>query len=71
VQTDNYFGRIDINKANDEELLRVNGLTLKLAEKIIEYRKANGRFKSINELKDIKGIGDYRFQKLKDLFFVE
>lgn len=71
VQVDNYFGRIDINKVSYEELLRAKSLSLKLAEKIIEYRQAHERFKSIDELKDIKGIGEYRFQKLKDLFFVE
>ena len=35
------------------------------AQAILDYRKANGAFKSVEELKDVKGIGAKRFEKLK------
>ena len=35
------------------------------AQAIVDYRKANGPFKSVEELKDVKGIGAKRFEKLK------
>ena len=36
------------------------------AEKIIRYREENGRFKSIEDIKNVSGIGDKTFEKLKD-----
>jgi competence protein ComEA len=63
--------KVSINQANYEDLLRVQNITPKLAKKIIEFRLAQGSFRSIEELKEIKGIGNDRYEKLKDLFFVE
>ncbi|MCK9603225.1 MAG: helix-hairpin-helix domain-containing protein [Candidatus Omnitrophica bacterium] len=71
TKADNQIARIDINRAGLQDLLRTQRISPKLAGKIIGYRQERGRLKSIDELKDIKGIGEYRFQKLKDLFFVE
>ncbi|MDP3732142.1 MAG: helix-hairpin-helix domain-containing protein [Candidatus Omnitrophota bacterium] len=71
IQVDNRIAKININKANLEDLLSVPGITPKLAKNIVAYRNTNGAFRDIEELKDIKGIGDYRYEKLKDLFFMD
>ena len=56
---------ISVNKASSEELQQVNGIGPALAERIISYRDANGGFKSIDDLKQVKGIGDLKYEKIK------
>jgi competence protein ComEA len=56
---------LDINQAGFKELEALEGIGPVLATKIIRHREANGLFKDINELKDIEGIGDVKFEKLK------
>ncbi len=55
---------ININRAKKEELTRLPRIGPKIAERIIAYRKLNGPFKTIDEIKEVKGIGDKTFQKL-------
>jgi len=71
IQVDNHITKININKANFQDLLSTPGISPKLAKNIVAYRNTKGAFKDIEELKEIRGIGDYRYDKLKDLFFVE
>lgn len=59
-------GVININTATLEELQKINGVGEVKAKKIIEYREKNGGFKSIEEIKNIGGIGDKTFEKMKD-----
>ena len=61
---------ININTASLSELDALPGIGAAYAQRIIDYRDANGGFKSIDELKNIKGIGDVTFDKLKDLVAV-
>jgi competence ComEA-like helix-hairpin-helix protein len=63
---DENLGKININTADRELLMSVSGIGERLAQRIIEYRIINGNFKELNELKNIKGINDYRFEKIKD-----
>lgn len=56
---------IDINKADKELLSQLPGIGPKTADSIIKYRKKNGKFKSINDLTSVKGIGDKTLAKLK------
>lgn len=71
IQVDNAVYKININKAGLEEFSGVAAITPKLAKDIIEYRNAKGRFGDIEELKEVRGIGERRYEKLKDLFFIE
>jgi len=57
---------INLNKATLEELLTLTGIGESKAKSIIEYRDTNGNFKDINELKNVSGIGDALFEKIKD-----
>jgi competence protein ComEA len=56
---------INLNTATKEELVALPGIGPAKAQAILDHRKANGPFKSIEELKDVKGIGAKRYEKLK------
>lgn len=62
---------VNINQAAVRELTALPGLGKKKAEAIISYREQNGKFKSIDEVKNVKGIGDEIFAKIKDLIVTE
>ncbi len=59
--------KININTATKEELDTLPGIGPSTAEKIINYRKENGKFKSIEEIKDVSGIGDSKYENIKDM----
>ena len=63
-------GKVNINLASSSELQTLSGVGEATAEKIITYREAHGSFKSIEELKNVSGIGDKKFEKLKDAIVV-
>lgn len=71
VKADTHIARININEASLRDLASAKVISAKLAERIIEYRKAQGPFQELEDLKKIKGIGDYRFEKLKDIFYAQ
>ena len=73
VAINNYqdIGKIDLNSADKELLISVSGIGEKLAGRIIEYRQRNGCFQELEELKNIKGISDYRYEKIKDSFILK
>ncbi len=62
--------KVNINNADESELDELPGVGPSTAQKIIQYRKENGEFKSIDELKNVSGIGEAKFQKIKDLICV-
>ncbi len=57
---------ININRANIMELKELPGIGDVLAGRIIDYRDEKGGFKSIEEIKNVSGIGDKRFSDIKD-----
>lgn len=57
---------VDINKATIEELEELTGVGAVIANRIIEYRNSIGPFKTIEEIKNVKGIGEVNFLKMKD-----
>lgn len=61
---------ININEASKEELTKLSGIGDSKALKIIEYRNSNGLFKTIDEIKNVKGIGNSIFEKIKDYITV-
>ncbi|MED4204481.1 helix-hairpin-helix domain-containing protein [Neobacillus mesonae] len=63
----NQQGKINLNKADTAELQTIPGIGPAKAAAIIDYRETSGGFKTIEDLKNISGIGDKTFEKLKDL----
>lgn len=62
--------KVNLNTATSEELQTLNGVGPATAEKILDYRNANGGFKKIEDLKNVSGIGDKTFEKLKEQIMV-
>ncbi|MBI4675411.1 MAG: helix-hairpin-helix domain-containing protein [Chloroflexi bacterium] len=63
--------KLNLNTATLEELDALPGIGPALAQRILDYRKQNGSFKSIEELKNVRGIGDALYADLKDLVTVQ
>lgn len=57
---------VNINTASESELTALPGVGPAKAKAIVEYRKQHGSFKSVEELKNVKGIGEGILAKLKD-----
>lgn len=64
-------GKININKAGESELTSIPGVGASTAEKIVSYRNENGKFSSIEEIKNVSGIGDGKYEKMKDYITVK
>lgn len=58
--------KININIADVNKLQEIEGIGPSMANRIIEYRNTNGRFKKIDDLKNVSGIGDKRFESMKN-----
>lgn len=65
------FAAIDINSASESDLDKLPGIGPAKAKAIIEDRKANGPFKSPEDIKRVKGIGDKTFEELKSQITVK
>ncbi|MDD5097467.1 MAG: helix-hairpin-helix domain-containing protein [Candidatus Omnitrophica bacterium] len=65
------LARLNLNKISLEDLLKTRCLPQKTAQLIIVYRLEHGAFANLDSLKEVKGIGEKRFEKLKGIFFVE
>ncbi len=61
--------KVNINTATPDQLVKLPGIGKVLAQRIVEYR-AKTPFKTIEEIKNVKGIGDKEFAKIKDLITV-
>jgi competence protein ComEA len=64
-------GKVNINTATAEELDTLPGVGPSIAQRIIDYRTKHGPFQSIEDIKNVKGIGDVTFEKLKDKITVQ
>ncbi|MDR2131730.1 MAG: helix-hairpin-helix domain-containing protein [Clostridiales Family XIII bacterium] len=62
---------ININTADSTELQRLSGVGPSTAQKILDYREAHGRFARVEDIKNVSGIGDKTFEKLKDKIAVD
>ncbi len=62
---------ININTASEEELMKLPGVGPKLAKGIVEYRTKNGPFNAPEDLMKVKGIGQKKFEKMKDFVVVK
>jgi competence protein ComEA len=62
---------VNLNAATVDQLETLPGIGRKTAERILEYRTKSGGFKKIEELMNVKGIGEKSFLKIKPLIFVQ
>ena len=63
--------KININTATQTQLETLPGIGPSTATKIITYRKENGKFKTIEDIKQVSGIGDSKFEKIKNYITVK
>ena len=63
-------GKVNLNHANLAELDGLPGVGPVLAARIVEWRSKNGNFKSVDELRRVSGIGDAKFNELKEVVVV-
>jgi competence protein ComEA len=62
--------KVDLNAADQTRLESLPGIGPATAQRIIEYRTENGRFGTIEELMNVWGIGEKKYERLKDLITV-
>ena len=62
---------INLNSADLNELTRLPGIGEKTAEKIIELRTKRGNFKNLEELMDVRGIGEVKFNKIEKFLYIK
>mgnify|MGYP001562656463 CR=1 FL=1 len=63
--------RVNLNKASLDELVKLPGIGEALAGRILDYRDTAGGFKSIEDIRRVKGIGESKFAAIKDKLSVE
>lgn len=63
-------GKVNINTADSVTLQTIPGIGPSKAARIIEYRESQGRFKKIDDIKNVTGIGDMTFENIKEYITV-
>ncbi len=63
--------KVNINTANQSELETLPGIGASIASRIIEYRQQNGKFQKIEDLQNVKGIGDSKYTNIKEYVTVK
>ena len=58
--------KVNINTATQNELDELPGIGPAIAQRIIEYREENGNFQKIEDLQNVKGIGDAKYEEIKE-----
>ena len=64
-------GKVNINTATQSELESLPGVGESIASRIIEYREQNGKFSKIEDLQNVKGIGDAKFNNMREYIMVQ
>jgi competence protein ComEA len=71
IETGLDVNSININKADVETLVQLPGIGIKTAERIIELRSKRNGFRNLDELLNVKGIGEKKFKKFKKYIFID
>jgi competence protein ComEA len=70
AQDKNTATKVNINTATVTELQALPRIGAQVARRIVDFREKNGKFKKIEELMKVKGIGEKTFMQLKDMVTV-
>lgn len=62
--------KVNLNTATEEQLQTLPGIGPSVAKRIIDHRNKNGKFTKIEEILNIRGIGEKKFQRIKDRLVV-
>lgn len=62
--------RLDLNRATQAELELLPGIGPGLAKRILDYKQSHGQYKTVEELREVKGIGEKRWRRLEPLLMV-
>ena len=62
--------KVNLNNATEDQLQTLPGVGPAMAKKNIEYRSKNGKFSKIEDILNVKGIGEKKFQRMKDRLVV-
>lgn len=63
--------KINLNTAHESELITLSGIGIKTAQAIVAYRREQGRFASVDELVQVRGIGEKTLAKNRARLFVD
>ena len=62
---------VNINTANEAELQRIPGIGETISSRIVDYRKQNGKYKTVEDIQNVSGIGTSKFEKIKQYICVK
>lgn len=63
--------KININTASVDDFSKIPGIGSSIASRIVEYRKENGKFSTVEDIKNVSGIGDAKFNNIKSYIYVK
>ena len=63
--------KVNLNRASVDELQSLPGVGPVLAQRMVEWRKAHGRYRTVDDLREVKGIGKKRMEQLRPLLTVK
>jgi comEA protein len=64
-------GKVNLNRASTDELRMLPGVGPVLAQRMVDWRKAHGRYRTVDDLQEVKGIGKKRMEQLRPLVMVK
>ena len=70
-EAEQHIEKININTADSEELQKLKGIGPSIAERIISFRTSYGDYVTIEEIMEVKGIGEKTFEKIKEYICVK
>jgi competence ComEA-like helix-hairpin-helix protein len=71
TSTEERFARIPLNRASAQELTRLSGVGPTIAGRIVAYRSRVGRFRSVDQLLDVKGIGPRKLEAIREQVVID